>query len=64
MSSGIKALVYILSVLIPIVGLIVGIIWMTDDDYEKKEVGQAALTISIVVFVIGCICSIISAGTL
>ncbi|MBM7571603.1 hypothetical protein [Aquibacillus albus] len=64
MSSGIKILVYILSVIFPIVGLIVGIIWMTDNDEEKKQAGKTALTISIIVIVLGCICSFITAGAL
>jgi len=55
-SGGQKALFYILSILIPIVGIIVGIIWMNDQDPEKKVVGKNCLIIAIVVMVLSCIC--------
>ncbi|WP_066065663.1 hypothetical protein [Neobacillus soli] len=56
MSGGQKALFYILSILIPIVGIILGIIWMNDQDPEKKTVGKNCLIIAIVVTVLSCIC--------
>ncbi len=56
MSGGQKALYYILSVLIPIVGIILGIIWMNDQDPEKKVVGKNCLIIAIGVTVLSCIC--------
>ena len=56
MSGGQKALFYILSILIPIVGIIVGIIWMNDENPEKKAVGKNCLIIAIVVMVLSCIC--------
>ena len=56
MSGGQKALFYILSILIPIVGIILGIIWMNDQDPEKKVVGKNCLIIAIAVAVLSCIC--------
>ncbi|AIM16123.1 hypothetical protein HW35_07285 [Bacillus sp. X1(2014)] len=57
MSGGLKALLYILSFFIPIVGLIIGIIWMNDQqDLEKKIIGRTCLIISIVSMVLSCIC--------
>ncbi|MFJ7728387.1 hypothetical protein ACIQXV_19835 [Neobacillus sp. NPDC097160] len=56
MSGGQKALYYILSILIPIVGIILGIIWMNDQDPEKKTVGKNCLIIAIAVTVLSCIC--------
>jgi hypothetical protein len=56
LSSGIKALLYILSFFIPIVGIIVGIIWMNDKNEEKKQAGKICLIIGIVSIVLSCIC--------
>lgn len=55
-SGGLKALLYILSFFIPVVGLIVGIIWMNGEDLEKKAIGKTCLIISIVAIVLSCIC--------
>jgi hypothetical protein len=55
-SGGQKALYYILSILIPIVGIILGIIWMNDQDPEKKAVGKTCLIIGIGVTVLSCVC--------
>lgn len=56
MSGGLKALLYILSFFIPIVGIILGIIWMNDQDMEKKAIGKTCLTVGIVSIVLSCIC--------
>ncbi|WP_423799531.1 hypothetical protein [Neobacillus sp. SAB-20_R2A] len=56
MSGGLKALLYILSFFIPIVGIILGIIWMNDQDVEKKAIGKTCLTVGIVSIVLSCIC--------
>jgi hypothetical protein len=55
-SGGEKALFYILSILIPIVGIILGIVWMNDQDPEKKAVGKTCLIIGISVTVLSCVC--------
>ena len=56
MSGGQKALFYILSILIPVVGIVLGIIWVSDQDPEKKVVGKNCLIIGIAVTVLSCIC--------
>jgi hypothetical protein len=55
-SGGLKALLYILSFFIPVVGIILGIIWMNDQDFEKKGIGKNCLIIGIVSIVLSCIC--------
>ncbi|WP_284036286.1 hypothetical protein [Neobacillus sp. 114] len=55
MSGGLKALLYILSFFIPIIGIILGIIWMNDQDMEKKAIGKTCLIIGIVSIVLSCI---------
>ncbi|MDF2855919.1 MAG: hypothetical protein K0Q87_1770 [Neobacillus sp.] len=56
MSSGQKVLFYILSFFIPVVGIILGIIWMNEQDFEKKQVGKTCLIIAIIAIVLGCVC--------
>ncbi|MCM3567473.1 hypothetical protein [Neobacillus mesonae] len=56
MSGGIKFLLYLVSFFIPIVGIILGIIWMNDQEIEKKAVGKNCLIVSIVSIVLSCIC--------
>ena len=56
LSSGQKVLFYILSFFVQIVGIILGIIWMNDQDLEKKTVGKNCLIISIVSIVLSCVC--------
>ncbi|MEH7178944.1 hypothetical protein [Neobacillus vireti] len=51
-----RALLYILSFIIPVVGIILGIVWMNDQDIEKKTVGKTCLIVSIVSIVLSCIC--------
>ncbi|MDR6999514.1 hypothetical protein [Neobacillus niacini] len=56
MTGGIRVLLYILSFFIPVVGIILGIIWMNDQDPEKKQVGKTCLIVGIVSIVLSCIC--------
>jgi hypothetical protein len=56
LSGGQKALLYILSFFIPVVGIILGIVWMNDQDIDKKAVGKTCLIIGIVAIVLSCIC--------
>jgi hypothetical protein len=56
MSGGQRALLYILSFFIPAVGIILGIVWMNDQDIDKKAVGKTCLIIGIVAIVLSCIC--------
>ncbi|WNS77455.1 hypothetical protein RRV45_10860 [Bacillus sp. DTU_2020_1000418_1_SI_GHA_SEK_038] len=56
MSGGQRVLFYLLSFFIPIVGIILGIIWMNDQDFDKKSVGKNCLLISIISIVLSCVC--------
>ncbi|MEH7123168.1 hypothetical protein V7122_17100 [Bacillus sp. JJ1532] len=56
MSGGQRVLFYLLSFFIPIVGIILGIVWMNDQDFDKKSVGKKCLLISIISIVLSCVC--------
>ncbi|MDQ1000896.1 CHASE2 domain-containing sensor protein [Neobacillus niacini] len=56
MSRGQRALLYILSFIIPVVGIILGIVWMNDQDLDKKAIGKTCLIVGIVSIVLSCIC--------
>nr|WP_263324933.1 hypothetical protein [Neobacillus sp. Marseille-Q6967] len=56
MSSGQRVLLYILSFIIPVVGIILGIVWMNDSDPGKKLIGKNCLIVGIVSIVLSCIC--------
>ena len=53
-SGCLKIILYVLSFAIPIVGIIVGIIFMSKGDPESNSLGKTCLAISIVAIVIGC----------
>jgi hypothetical protein len=38
------------------VGIILGIVWMNDQDLEKKAIGKTCLIVGIVSIVLSCIC--------
>lgn len=59
-TSGLKALFIILAVLFPIVGIILGIIWLSRNTKEEKALGKLTLTIGIAMFAVSCICWFIS----
>ncbi|AZU63879.1 hypothetical protein [Neobacillus mesonae] len=56
MSGGLKFLLYLVSFFIPIVGIILGIIWMNDQELDKKAVGKNCLIVAIVSIVLSCVC--------
>jgi hypothetical protein len=53
-SGCLKFILYVLSFSIPLVGIIVGIIFMSKGDPEASALGKTCLIISIVAIVIGC----------
>jgi hypothetical protein len=53
-SGCLKFVLYALSFFIPLVGIILGIVYMSKPDPESKSLGKICLIISIVVIVIGC----------
>ncbi|MBC7251665.1 MAG: hypothetical protein H5T62_15475 [Anaerolineae bacterium] len=55
-SQGMKILFYALAVLLPVVGIIIGIVLMTREDEESKALGKNVLIVGIVVLVLACCC--------
>ena len=60
LSGGLKVLLIIGTIIFPgpLLGIILGIIWMSDQNasLEKKQFGKTLLIIGIAVPIIGCIC--------
>jgi len=54
-----KILFYALAVLVPVVGIIVGIVLMTREDEESKALGKNVLIVGIVVLVLACCCGLV-----
>ena len=50
-SSGLRAVFYILSILIPLAGIIIGIIYYAKPDPDSKRVGKNCIIIAITVWV-------------
>jgi len=59
-SSGTKILLYIVSFLVPVAGIIIGVIYMGKEDEESKALGKVCLIIAIVAFVLVFCCTTIS----
>ena len=53
-SGCLKALLYLVSLFVPIVGIIIGIIFMSKGDPESNSLGKTCLIISIAMIVVGC----------
>ena len=53
-SGCLKFILYGLSFLIPLVGIIAGIVFMSKGDLESNRLGKTCLIISIVVIILGC----------
>jgi hypothetical protein len=62
-SGCLKFAMYALSLFIPIVGIIAGIIYMSRGDPESSALGKTCLAISIIVMILGC-CAGVGAGGL
>jgi hypothetical protein len=61
-SSGMKILLYVVSFLVPLAGIIIGVIYMGKEDEESKALGKTCLIIAIVAFVLVCCCVALSFG--
>lgn len=59
-SQGMKILFYVLAVLVPVVGIIIGIVLMTREDEESKSLGKNVLIVGIVVLVLACCCGLVA----
>ncbi len=51
LSGGMRALVYIISFLVPLAGIIIGIIFYVKPDPEMKRVGKNCILIAVLVWV-------------
>lgn len=56
--GAIKYVAYIIAFLIPLIGIIWGIIWLLDKDQEKKDAGKITLVIALVGWLLNFICII------
>lgn len=54
-----KALYYVLSFVVSIVGIVLGIIYLKKDGEENKKFGKICLILGIVPSAIGCLCWVI-----
>jgi hypothetical protein len=54
--GAIKYVAYIVAFLIPIIGVIWGIIWLLDKDQEKKNAGKITLVIALLGWLLNFIC--------
>ena len=61
-SGGLKALFIVLAILVPLVGIILGIIWLTKKTKEEKALGKITLIIAIICQVLYCICWFVLIG--
>jgi hypothetical protein len=55
-SQGLKIGIIVGSIFIPLLGIIMGAIYMNDPNLEKKKVGRLWLYVGIGVFVLECLC--------
>jgi hypothetical protein len=53
-SGCLKLFLYAVSFFIPLVGLILGLVYISRPDFESKRLGQACLILGIVSFVLSC----------
>jgi hypothetical protein len=61
-SDGLKIGVIVGSLIIPLLGIIMGVIFLVDANPEKKAVGRLWLIVGVVAFVVWCIFSAILAA--
>jgi hypothetical protein len=54
--GGMKILLYIVSFLIPIAGIIIGIIFYTKDGAEEKKFGKMCIILAVVAIIVFCLC--------
>lgn len=51
-TSGIRVLIYTLSILLPLVGIIIGVIYWTKPNADKKAFGKACVSLSLIMVAI------------
>jgi len=58
-SPAVRWVLYIVSFISLLVGIVVGVLLMTQDDQESKEVGKNCLIAAIIGIVFWCLCSVV-----
>jgi uncharacterized membrane protein YozB (DUF420 family) len=58
--TGIRWILYIVSFLFSLLGIIIGIVLMTRGDAESKTVGKNCIIAAIIAIVLVCVCYLIS----
>lgn len=58
LSTGIRILLILLSIFVSVAGIIIGIIWMSGNNYsqEKKDFGKVMLIVSVVMILLSFFC--------
>ena len=59
-SGCLKVLMYGLSILIPLAGIIIGIVFISRPDPESKSIGNIALILGIISFVVNCCLAVVA----
>ena len=54
--GGLKVLLYIVSFLVPLAGIIIGVIFYTKDTSEEKKFGKMCIILAVVAIVVMCLC--------
>ncbi len=62
--GGLKILLYIVSFLVPLAGIIIGVIFYTKDTAEEKQFGKMCIILAVVAIVAMCLCFCIFYGGL
>lgn len=57
--GGVRVLLYIVSFIIPLVGIILGIIYMVKPDADSKKFGKMCLILAIIAIVVGIVMGIV-----
>ena len=64
MGDGMKTLLYIISFLMPIVGVIIGVIYNSKPEPWHKEFGKTCLQLSVISIIVGCLCYFLMMGAM
>ncbi len=59
-STGIRWILYIVSFLFTLIGIVIGIVLMTRGDEESKAVGKNCIIAAIIGLVLGCVCYLLA----
>ena len=63
-SQGTKVLFYILSFLVPLAGIIIGVIYLGKPDEDSKALGKVCLIIALAAIVLSGICYVAGVGAM